>query len=120
MHEQAFQYFEGIPHELVYDQDSLYPRYIRDQLQIIHKAIKEMDTTTLDKALEAMKRKLYNASEFSDVITYIKRYRQVNSEQSSTKDDIKTLYDTNQSIISSKPTTREFDEYLAILEGGRV
>nr|WP_245683845.1 IS21 family transposase [Vulcanibacillus modesticaldus] len=57
-----------------------YPRYIRDQLQIISKAIKDIDSKTLDQALhESMKRKLFSATEFSDVVSYVKRQRQVNT-----------------------------------------
>ena len=93
-----------------------YPRYIRDQLQIVSKAIKDMDSKTLNQALqESMKRKLFSASEFSDVVSYVKRQRQVDTEQS-LKPKIKPLYQV-ESVLDTKPAIRDITGYVSILKG---
>jgi hypothetical protein len=94
-----------------------YPRYIRDQLQLLSNAIKDVDTATRDKALkECMKRKLYSASEFSDVIHYVKRQRQVNMDPLN-KENVQPLDALDSSVLHTKPATRDVNEYVSILRG---
>lgn len=94
-----------------------YPRYIRDQLQMIAKAI-ESAPTLIDEVLEeCINKGIYSATEFSDVTQYIKRQRQLNIEKSKSDSDIKPLSDLDTSAIYTKPHTRELDEYLAVLKG---
>ena len=98
-----------------------YPRYIRDQLQVITRVITNLEPSVRDLALkEAVKRKLFSASEFSDVVEYTKRYRQVNSINHSKKIQIKPVFSLNHSVLAAKPSIHEFKEYLAVLEGESV
>jgi len=54
-----------------------YPRYMRDQLQMILKETKENNRKIISATLqECVKRKLYGATDFSDVVSYVKRHRQ--------------------------------------------
>lgn len=98
-----------------------YPRYIRDQLQLIARTLKDIDSKTKELVLkECMKRKLCSASEFTDVVEYINRQRQVNTEHSIVIKDIKPLSNLTQSIMNIKPRTRDVNEYISILKGASV
>ncbi len=97
------------------------PRYIRDQLQVITRVITNHEPSVHDLALkEAVKRKLFSASEFSDVVEYTKRYRQVNSINNSKKIEIKPVFSLNNSVLAAKPSIHKFKEYLSVLEGESV
>ncbi|WP_274366319.1 IS21 family transposase [Paenibacillus thermotolerans] len=96
-----------------------YPRYIRDQLGILCKMLDSTDTITRNKALqECMKRRLFSAAEFNDVVEYLHRQRQLNNEHiAKPKTSMKPLNELNSSVIDTKPEIRSFDEYAAILRG---
>ena len=52
------------------------PRYIRNQLQLITKQIKQSDKKIIDLALdECLNRQLFSATEFIDVVQYLNRQR---------------------------------------------
>lgn len=62
--ERAIAFLEEIHHR--------YPRYVRDQLGIVLKMSKDSDQRTRDEALcECIKRGIYSASEYSDVLAFI-------------------------------------------------
>lgn len=96
-----------------------YPRYIRDQIGLIAKAL-QTDPVIRNEALEeCVRRGLYSATEFSDIVQHIKRQRQVNSELNSPFNvQWKPLYAVDESVIRTKPQTRDVNEYIALLEGG--
>lgn len=69
--EPAFEYLQAVKEK--------YPRYIRDQLQMILKETKANHKKRLTAALNGcIKRNLYSATDFSDVVSYLKRQRQHN------------------------------------------
>ncbi|WP_148302699.1 IS21 family transposase [Caldalkalibacillus mannanilyticus] len=110
----------NLAHRFLEEVRRTYPRYIRDQLQMISKTMKSIDTMTMDLALkECMKRKLWSASEFHDAVEYVKRQRQVNIALSS-KHDMKPLNQWDQSLMEIKPRTRDVKEYIAILKGESI
>jgi len=111
--ELAYEYLEEVHRR--------YPRYIRDQLQLILKTIKA-DLPFINEALqECVQRGIYSAPEFSDVVQYIKRQRQMdNKPLEQMREDIKPSHDFDRSVMNTKPTTREVNDYLELLKGASV
>jgi hypothetical protein len=100
-----------------------YPRYIRDQLQIILKHAKKASQSLIDQALkECMRRQLFCATDFGDMMEYLERQRQKTVTEDSCQQT--TEQKTNQSIHRSPAITlqtdveqRDVDQYLTVLEG---
>lgn len=107
-----------LAHDYLNEIHQRYPRYTRDQLQLILKTIKA-EPSFINEALQVcMNRGIYSATEFSDVVQYIKRQRQVDSNPSEKmKEDIKPLHDFDRSVIDTKPATREVNDYIEVLKG---
>lgn len=95
-----------------------YPRYIRDQLQLIEKAC-QTEEAFIDEALAICETKaLYSANEFSDIVQYLKRQRQVNNKVCIPEEPpMKLLSDSDSSVLHAKTHTRELDSYLEVLGG---
>jgi len=94
-----------------------YPRYIRDQLQLIGKAINS-DPDFSNEALEmCINKGIYSATEFSDIVQYVKRQRQMDKHPPIVESDIERLSDTSKAAVYTKPHTRNMDSYLDVLEG---
>jgi transposase len=94
-----------------------YPRYIRDQLQIILRESKKNSKDLLSAALnECTKRSLYSATDFSDIISYIKRQRCIEDTTENAK-TVTQLNSISNWIIETEAQKREVDSYTAILEG---
>lgn len=110
--DQAYEYLEKVQLK--------YPRYIRDQLQIILKAATEANQEIISAALnECMKRNLYSATDFSDVVSYIKRQRR-NDDTTKNDNDESILpmgHVVSEWILETEAQKREIDTYTAILEG---
>lgn len=98
---------------------SAFPRYIRDQLQLISKEIQLHEQSIVNEALhECIQRKLFCATDFIDMVRYRDRERQRVVTPSTDNDEtIKTLHEINQSLVNTKPTTRNINDYLSVLEG---
>lgn len=95
-----------------------YPRYIRDQLQMILKEIKLNDGQILSLALsECIKRNLYSATDFSDVVSYIKRHRQCNNTVTTNAKNVTLLGNVTDWIMETDAQKREVDAYTEILAG---
>ncbi|WP_405031083.1 Mu transposase domain-containing protein [Paenibacillus hexagrammi] len=93
------------------------PRYIRDQLQLIQRALEPAEPDAVTKALGyCIKHRLYRATDFADAVEHYKRPRppEIPSEA-----PLKLLSDQDQSKRKVKPQIREFDAYKAILTGGQ-
>jgi transposase len=101
-----------------------YPRYIRDQLQLIRRTIDELDQTLMNQALEeCLERKLYSANDFSDVVEYLKRHRSLNTEhisQPPVNRPPKPLSDLDESILLAKPSIRDPKEYEELFKGAGI
>lgn len=95
------------------------PRYIRDQLQMISKQVKIHEQEVLDQALEScLKEQLISATDFIDMVQYLKRQRPVtDTDEISKKADIKPIYPWSESILQTETNKRSVDEYLTVLEG---
>jgi hypothetical protein len=96
-----------------------YPRYVRDQLQIISKAV-EADPVSGNKDLqECVTRGLYSAIEFKDMMQYLAK--QTEPKKSAPADrEIKLIKCQDTSILEVKAAKRDVQEYLVLLEGGGV
>jgi len=98
-----------------------YPRYMRDQLQMILKETKINNKEILSAALnECIKRNLYGATDFSDVVSYLKRHRQVDDTVTDTADHVTQLSRVSSWVMETETQKREVDAYTAILEGEPV
>lgn len=95
-----------------------YPRYIRDQLQIILRETKSNSEQILSAALnECIKRKLYSATDFSDIVSYVKRQRQIDDTETDSAEKIETLNNVSDWIMETETQKREIAPYTVILEG---
>lgn len=96
-------------------------RYIRDQLQIIEKNIRDVDKVLVDKALNyCIKQKLYSATDFSDALKY---YKEITPNSNLTTAiagsvDIKPIDTKDSEILKAKPEVRDIRVYQDILIGG--
>lgn len=115
------QYFKDneLAYEFLQTIKDKYPRYTRDQLQIILKEAKANNNEILSAALnECIKRNLYSATDFSDVVSYLKRYRPTNDTVTTNNAEIVTpLGHVSEWIFETEAQKREVDAYTAILEG---
>ena len=72
----------------------------------------------LDEVLEeCINKGIYSATEFSDIVQYVKRQRQLNKDEGKQNQNIKLLPQVDKSAIYTKPHTRKLDDYLEVLEG---
>src|SRR5690625_3002908 len=110
-YDQAMRYLQVIRKK--------YPRYIRDQLQMLVKTIKNLEQTQIDEGLdECIKRDFYSATEFIDIIEYLKRQRQSNSHNKKIKNkDIQPIYPWSESALQTNIQKRDIQEYLSVMEG---
>ena len=96
-----------------------HPRYIRDQLQLLLKYIKASHSIVVNLALkECVKRKLFSATDFSDVIQYVNQQR-LGHDTLTDNDRFIGLPSPMSSswVMDTNAQTREMDEYYSILEG---
>ena len=94
-------------------------RYIRDQLQIILKQIKNNEKKVIDMALEeCMRRQLFSATEFIDMVQYLNRQREGTVTKESQKiQDIKPIHPWSDSVLQTEIHKRDLEEYVSVLEG---
>ncbi|MBM7573734.1 IS21 family transposase [Aquibacillus albus] len=96
-----------------------YPRYIRDQLQLVSKQCDKHDKHIIQEALSAcLHMNLYSASEFIDMIEHVKRQRLKYVQAPIDNDHIVQPIRSEQSyILGAKPSQRNINDYISILEG---
>ena len=94
-------------------------RCIRDQLQLIMKHTKLQERALLDMALEeCMKRQLFSATDFIDMVQYPNRQRLESvTDKKYRNSDVKPIKYWNESILQTKAQTRDIKEYVSVLEG---
>jgi transposase len=98
-----------------------YPRYIRDQLSLIKKCIRLGNVDILDDSLAlCMERQLFSANDFQDVVTLLKRQRQVNSTNASDK-QIEADYNdiAKLTLTNTEAKQRPLEDYVVIMESVR-
>lgn len=111
--EMAYDYLQAVKGK--------YPRYMRDQLQMIVKETKINNKEILSTALkECIKRNLYGATDFSDVVAYLKRHRQMEDTTNDTAKNVAQVKGVSAWVMETEAQKREVDAYTAILEGDPV
>jgi hypothetical protein len=96
-----------------------YPRYIRDQLNLIRKCSNGNEQVILDESLNiCIERQLYSANDFVDVVNLLKRQRQ-SDKATDTAKDLNTLsIDIAElTLLEAEAEQRPLKEYVAIMEG---
>ncbi|MYL36171.1 IS21 family transposase [Pontibacillus yanchengensis] len=96
-----------------------YPRYIRDQLQMVSKVAKATDKDILEQALEeCVKRKLFSATDISDVVDYIKRQRLIPDTTMNQEDgNLPSSSKRHHWVMTTGSQKRDMNQYYSILEG---
>ncbi|WP_235356920.1 IS21 family transposase [Bacillus alveayuensis] len=116
------EYFTGTDTARIFLEEvrKKHQRYIRDQLQMILREIKRINQQgIIDMALkECMKKKLFCATDFIDMVRYIERQRQsYNTNQDKSGKPVKPLDGNDESFYQTMAQKRDVNEYLAVLEG---
>jgi transposase len=110
--EQAKRYLEEIHHRK--------PRYIRDQLQAIEKAMEEVSAGAADQALAyCVKYGLYRAVDYTAAVHHFHE-KQSQTEGKQAPSDLKLLAPVDIAKLKVKPEIRDFNAYKRILGGGRL
>lgn len=94
------------------------PRYIRDQLQLIHQHAKKVSLLIREQALQyCLKQQLYRATDFVDALTYFERTQGKKEKAKEEPTALTTLEPKNWHILKSKPEIRDLRAYKMILQG---
>lgn len=94
-----------------------YPRYVRDQLQLINKLWEKFPWNYINQALPlCVKQNFYSASEFQDMINHLIAQRPVEAPKPVSK--IQALHHESSYLLDVKPPTRDLSVYMEIMEGG--
>lgn len=110
-HDEALDYLEKLREK--------YPRYIRDQLQIILRETKQSTGQITTAALkECIKRNLYSATDFSDVVSYLQRQRQKGDTVADTSGTESQLNSVSGWVMETEAQKRNIAAYTALLEAG--
>ncbi|MFT9427958.1 MAG: IS21 family transposase [Sporolactobacillus sp.] len=99
----------------------LYPRYIRDQLQLFSRTLKMMDLSLIDETLaECLRRELYSANDFRDMADYLKQWKkQENQEMNQTNtEEIRSGASIPHREVRDSVPVRNIATYVSVLEGG--
>jgi transposase len=92
------------------------PRYIRDQVILIKKAIKDTPLKAIDEALDfCIKNKLYRATDFQDAINHYKKDKQVTEDAFTVK--VSSMSAETLEKIKITPKIRDMSEYIKALGG---
>lgn len=107
-----------LAHQYLSELKRKYPRYVRDQLQLINKQWDQFSSNYINDALRAcMKQKLYSASEFQDMIKHLMKQNVVGPAPKVEK-EVQALHPESSYLLSIKPRTRDLSAYMQIMEGG--
>ncbi|WP_383150785.1 hypothetical protein, partial [Streptomyces sp. NPDC056697] len=63
-----------------------------------------------------LKRKLYSATDFGDIIAYVKRQRQVHETVIDKKKEVKTLNRLSEWVLETEAYKRKVDTYTVLME----
>ncbi|HEY4548699.1 MAG TPA: hypothetical protein VIG98_00265, partial [Bacillus sp. (in: firmicutes)] len=108
--ERAFEFLEKIREN--------YPRYIRDQLQVISRAINKNEQLA-NVALEyCISEKLYSANDFYDIVDFLIRENDLSPELVESNTLMKTTHKIAESVLKAKPEERSLDVYMEVLKEG--
>lgn len=90
-----------------------YPRYVRDQLQVIQYAINHFRTEIEEAVMFCIKEHLWSANDFRDIAEHLSRLRESEVFNLPSTDDFKM----DNPALKASAATREMDDYIKILGG---
>ncbi|MFC2947672.1 IS21 family transposase [Virgibacillus sediminis] len=91
-----------------------YPRYIRDQLQVLQKAITQYETFTQQALDICLREKLWSANDFHDVVKHLSTMKGVEEQ---TPEDELSATSVPKELLKQKAALRDMDSYIKILGG---
>ncbi|ALX47624.1 IS21 family transposase [Lentibacillus amyloliquefaciens] len=97
--------------EAIYER---YPRYIRDQLQIVQRAAKDFQPFIQPALNICIEQALWSANDFHDVVKHLSKKKEY--ENRALLSDIPTI-ETSTIHYQERASLRELDDYLKILGG---
>lgn len=101
--------------QFLYEVGKRYPRYIRDQLQVIQYAITHF-RTEIDEALATcVKEHLWSANDLRDIAQHLARLKETKTPKPTTIRKIKN----DNPALKAKAATREMNVYFEILGGAK-
>lgn len=104
----AQQYLDEVNHR--------YPRYIRDQLQLINNMWDQYPHDLMNEGLDrCVEQKLYSANEFHDMVKFIIAQGPIKSVEKPS--NIQPLHSESSDLLDMKPPIRDISPYMAIMEG---
>ena len=108
--ERAFEFLEKIREN--------YPRYIRDQLQVISRAINKNEQLANEALEYCISEKLYSANDFYDIVDFLIRENDLSPELVESNTLMKTTHKIAESVLKAKPEERSLDVYMEVLKEG--
>lgn len=94
-----------------------YPRYIRDQLQLINQMWDKYPHEFINESLvRCVEQQLYSATEFRDMIKFLMTQEPVFPEV--TPKDIQPLHSESSQVLDIKLPVRDISIYASIMDGG--
>lgn len=95
-----------------------YPRYIRDQLQLINRQWDHYPARIINLALEqCVKKKLFSGTDFEDMVQFLENTVAETVETMLAQPFVEQLTPEADLTYHVQPETRPLDAYVAILEG---
>lgn len=95
-----------------------YPRYIRDQLQLINRQWSHYPAKFINAALEqCVTQQLFSGTDFEDMIQFLESIAVESAEAAFTHSEIEQLTPGAERTYHSQPELRQLDTYVNILEG---
>ncbi|WP_163527242.1 IS21 family transposase [Halobacillus ihumii] len=91
-----------------------YPRYIRDQLQILQKAVKHYKPFIQEALDTCLQKGLWSANDFYDVV---KHFSKIQGLQEQVPEDELSGVDVPTELLKQKAALRDIDGYIKILGG---
>lgn len=98
-----------------------YPRYIRDQLQLINRQWAQCPAAFVNTALKfCIEQQLFGATDLQDMIAFLMESAQfeIEPEDETMAAQYKPLDSVHRDILAIKPPVRTMETYLPLLEGG--
>lgn len=112
---------KALAEQFVLELKKKYPRYIRDQLQLVNQQWEHFPPLFVNNGLRhCVEENLYSGSELKDMIAFLVKFSQ--SETLETFEEMgkktKALNDEMADVLEIKPPVRSLETYLPFMKGG--
>lgn len=96
-----------------------YPRYIRDQLQLIKKLWDSYLPEQMSEGLDrCTKQNLFSATEYRDMMKYLVSLQPQDQVKTTQPKEIQPVHSEASYLLNIKPPVRDIGPYMEIMEGG--